>query len=71
MRKRDFVSEADIAEAVRAKIGYRLNQTQLADEIGISRSHLSEFLAGKKKPGAKLLEALGYDPMPHYREKGN
>ena len=64
-----FQSEQAIRETVRAKIGYRRTQLHLADELGISRSMLSEFLAGKKNAGPVLLKALGFDPRPHYRRR--
>lgn len=63
-----FDSEKAIADVIRARIGYRKPQTALADELGVSRSYLSEVLAGKKKPGPGLLRALGYDPSPYYRK---
>lgn len=68
MRNGTFKSEQDIIEVVRAKITYRRHQTALAAELGVSRSYLSEFLAGKKSPGPVILRAIGYDPSPYYRK---
>ena len=66
MSKINAYSEAEIAEALRARISYRVSQTDLAKELGISHAHLSEVLAGKKRPGPVVLKAMGYDPAPYY-----
>ena len=70
MSKVKPVSEAEIAEALRARISYRLSQTDLAKELGISHAHLSEVLSGKKRPGPRVLKAMGYDPTPYYCKAG-
>ena len=58
----------EIAEALRDRINYKTTQTDLAKQLGISHSHLSEVLGGKKKVGPVILKALGYDLTPHYRK---
>ena len=69
MRNGKFLSEQEIIETMRARIGYKRTQNDLADKLGVSHSYLSELLAGKKKsPGPSILKALGYDPAPHYRK---
>jgi antitoxin component HigA of HigAB toxin-antitoxin module len=67
-KKVKTASEPEIVEGLRARIGYRTNQTELAKELGISRSYLNEVLHGKKHLGAEVLKKLGYDPTPHYRK---
>jgi len=52
-------------EAYRKENG--LNQRQLAGLMGISESHLSRVLSGKKKPGSKMVEQ--YFQLPGVREK--
>ena len=32
-------------------VDYNLNQTQLADKLGLKQSQISEWLKGKSKPG--------------------
>lgn len=61
-------SEDEIAEALRDRINYRTTQTDLAKELGISRSYLCELLLGRKKVGPEVLRKLGYDPTPYYRK---
>jgi len=38
------------------RVFHEMKQKELADQLGISRSHLSEIEAGKKKPSYDLLE---------------
>ena len=59
----------EIAEALRDRINYKTTQNDLAKQLGISHSHLSEVLSGKKKVGPVILEKLGYDPMPRYAKR--
>lgn len=37
---------------------YNLNQTQLANKIGVKQSQVSEWLNGKSKPGYDSLRAI-------------
>lgn len=53
-------------EQLRNRIKYGTNQTKIADDIGISRSHISEVLAGKKDIGEHLARALGYKQITYY-----
>jgi transcriptional regulator with XRE-family HTH domain len=69
MRKQaDYIPLREIADQLRARVGYRNSQTALARELGVSRSYLNEVLAGKKNPGEVLLAALGFEPHPYYRK---
>jgi DNA transposition AAA+ family ATPase len=36
----------------------KMTITRLADDIGYSRTHLTEVLNGRKRPGKKLIKAL-------------
>jgi hypothetical protein len=39
------------------------NYEEFAKRLGVSQSYLSMMLAGKRKPNAKLLKALGFKQM--------
>ena len=39
-------------------IEYNLNQTALAQKIGVKQSQVSEWLSGKSKPGYDSLKAI-------------
>ena len=39
-------------------IDYNLNQTQLAEKIGVKQSQVSEWLKGKSKPGYDSLKSI-------------
>ena len=44
-------------EALRlVRVFHDINQTQLAEKLGISRSYLSEIESGKKSPSIELLD---------------
>jgi hypothetical protein len=69
MRTVKTESAAEIVELLRGRVGYRRRANALARQLGVSHSYLSEVLAGKKLPGPKLLDALGFDPAPRYARK--
>ena len=63
-----FHSPDEIIEVLRGRIASRGAQTEFAEAAGVSKSYLSELVAGKKTaPGDAVLRGLGYDPTPHYR----
>ena len=39
-------------------IDYNLNQSQLADKIGLKQSQVSEWLSGKSKPGYDSIKTI-------------
>jgi len=62
-----YKSSRDLANKVRAKISYDTTQKMIAAEFGVSQAYLSDFLAGRREAGPKILKALGYEPTPFYR----
>ena len=52
-RAMDFI---DILKDI--MIDFNLNQSQLADKIGLRQSQISEWLSGKSKPGYDSIKAI-------------
>ena len=50
-------------------IGYDTTQKSVATKFGVSNAYLSQFLAGKRDAGPKILDALGYDRAPFYKPR--
>lgn len=42
---------------------------QVAEDIGVSASYLSEVIRGSRDPGPKILDALGLEKVVTYRRK--
>jgi predicted transcriptional regulator len=68
MHMATYKSEDDIVAAIRARVSYDVGQSDIAQELGISQSYLSELLSGKKSLGPLVLKKLGFDPKPHFRK---
>ena len=63
-----FHSPDEVIEVLRERTTSRGAMTEFAEMSGVSKSYLSELIAGKKTaPGDAVLRGLGYDPTPHYR----
>jgi plasmid maintenance system antidote protein VapI len=63
-----FHSPDEIIDVLRERLASRGAQTEFAEASGVSKSYLSELIAGKKvAPGDAVLRGLGFDPTPHYR----
>jgi plasmid maintenance system antidote protein VapI len=65
-----YRSAEEITEELRSRISYEVSQKDVAAEIGVTDSYLSEVLADKKRIGEKIIKALGYETTPYYRRKG-
>lgn len=63
-----YVTERDIAELMKARLLAKKSQRDLAKELGVSETYLSDFIRGKRTAGPKVLKGLGYDPTPFYRK---
>lgn len=51
----------DVIQMLRNRIKKAGTQTAAADELGVSKSFLSDVLNGEREPGEKLLGALGLE----------
>lgn len=46
------------------------SQRAAADHLGVSQAHLHDILHDRRKPGPKVLDALGLEQIPvGYRER--
>jgi hypothetical protein len=52
-----------VIEDLKKRIDEAGSQKAVAEEMGISPSHLSDVLAGKRNLGEELLEQLGYEKV--------
>lgn len=56
-----IITKKGIVNILQGMIRYGRNQVDLANELGVSKSHLSEVLRGVKDPGDKIVEALKFE----------
>lgn len=61
-----MTNEQLIALTKRRMQKLKMTQSALADEIGISKSHLNHFLKGREAPAMRLLAYLGYGQKTVY-----
>ena len=54
------MTEKQLIELLKSRIKYNKTQIELAKELGVSRSFLSEVLAGKKSIGVMIPAKMGY-----------
>lgn len=64
-----FQTSRQIADSLKARIGYGVTQRDIAKELGISTAYLCDFLAGRREAGPTILKKLGFDIAPLYRKR--
>ena len=62
-----YASNEDLRKTIRGMIDSDTTQKDIAARFDVSPTYLSDFLAGKRHVGSKILEALGYDKTPFYK----
>lgn len=62
----DFYTENDIRAIVDSKLEAR-TQKELAEELGVSKGYLNDYLHFRREPGVKLLDGLGMQRVVMYR----
>jgi hypothetical protein len=62
-----FVSAEELRQQVKGMINYDTTQKMIAERFGVSGAYLSDFLAGRREAGPKILAALDYDKTPFYK----
>lgn len=65
IRPGELVEEIDIIAILRRRCDR--GQNALAIEAGVSECFLSHVLSGINRPGPKLLNLIGYEPVTMYR----
>lgn len=60
-------TEQDILDHLRAAIHAIGSQKLFAQHYHISQQYLSDVLRGRREPGQKILDALGYERIVFYR----
>jgi hypothetical protein len=67
---RKYASSEDLRQMVAAIIAAGEKQNILAQEWGVSNPYLSDFLAGKRKAGPKIRQALKYGNTHYFQRLG-
>lgn len=63
----DEIAESDALALLRARVTYRFNISNLADEFDVSVSFMSAVLQGKKRMTEPMLKAVGVERRTIYR----
>jgi predicted transcriptional regulator len=63
-----MMTEENVREMVNEMLD-DMNQKELADRLGVSVSYLNDYLHFRRKPGAKILDALGLKRVVRYVRK--
>lgn len=58
--KGGFATPAALLERIRIVVAGAGNQKAAAKRLGVSEQYLCDVLKGRREPGKKLLNALGY-----------
>lgn len=63
-----YVTDKDLTEMLLQRLGPKKRQQDIAQELGVAPSFLSDVLKGRRRFTPRILRKLGYDPTPHYRK---
>lgn len=66
--KGGFATPAALLERIRNEVKRAGSQDRCAQMFGISPQYLCDVLRGRREPGAKLLDALGYRRLVVYEQ---
>jgi hypothetical protein len=64
-----MLSEYEVIVRLRAAIQAAGSQIAFAQQHHISQQYISDVLSNRRKPGQKILDALGVEQVVTYREK--
>ena len=61
VRTLETVNENEALKRLRDRITYDFNQSDLAEEFGVSRAFMSQVLLGHKPPTEKMMASVGIE----------
>lgn len=64
------MSQDEFIEFLRNHIAEHGTQQDFAERIGVTPAYVSDVLRGQRKPGKKLLDAMGFERIEMYQRKG-
>lgn len=59
----------EFIDYLKRKAAEQGTQRQYAESLGVSEAYLSDVLNGRREPGQKLLDAVGFERVALYRRK--
>lgn len=62
------MDQSGFIEYLRRYIDERGTQQDFAESIGVTPAYVSDILRGQRKPGKKLLDAMGFKRIEMYVE---
>lgn len=66
----ESMTKSELLQHLRRLIDEAGTQKDLAVKLGVSPTYLGDVLLGRKEPGKKLLDALGFERVVIYRKVG-
>jgi hypothetical protein len=64
-----LLTTSDILAILSKAVALSGSQAKWCDAQGISTAYVSDVLNGRREPGKKILDALGYEAVAVYRAK--
>ena len=68
MKQTAYLSREDLIRLLKTRQG-GMNQLELAEHIGVSKSLIGMILGGTRDPGKDVLDFLGMEAVTLYRRK--
>jgi transcriptional regulator with XRE-family HTH domain len=66
--KGGFATPAALVERIRVEVASAGSQEAAAKRLGVSAQYLCDVLKGRREPGKKLLDAIGYRRVVVYEQ---
>lgn len=59
----------EFIEYLKSRVAEHGTQRKYAESLGVSEAYLSDILNGRREPGKRLLDAVGFERVVLYRWK--